>query len=360
MPIQNTLFDTNEFVDEDKLQLKELQQIEAKSKHKAPLTPLEKEVKKFEKLLNDIDLVERETKNNEDEEEAERQQYMTECVPEFKKLAIVKYEFLIKIERIYEQNNFSKNIEKDICGFIMEFAEDLTAYYEPLLLLQQKYYNISLTLLSDKEKKKVDKFKQDLEEGNTNDDNEEPFNGASFFEEAFGDFNDWQQQSGSKKKVANIDDPKFVTSKELYKDLAKALHPDLEQDEKIKLEKVKLMQELSIAKQNNDLYAMLQIQKKAIAFIKVEQQQKYLTLEKLKKFNALLQQKLKEKKHLLQVSILNNYTLDDYGFISKKDGAKKVIKQIKKSLKGIKNNIGLINTKYDLIDFLEMEMYENY
>ncbi len=78
----------------------------------------------------------------------------------------------------------------------------------------------------------------------------------------------------------------------LYRQLAKLLHPDLEQDPVRRLEKETAMKELTVAYGKNDLHAMLKLE---IEWIHREQAEgSRLTDEKLAVFNRVLKEQVEE------------------------------------------------------------------
>ncbi len=79
----------------------------------------------------------------------------------------------------------------------------------------------------------------------------------------------------------------------LYKQLAKAIHPDLEQDPKKKLEKEAMMKKLSIAYENNDLHTILDLE------ISVGRS-KERSDEQLKVYNNTLKAQIQELKMKLR------------------------------------------------------------
>lgn len=78
----------------------------------------------------------------------------------------------------------------------------------------------------------------------------------------------------------------------IYRQLAKAFHPDLEQDEELKLEKEHLMKELTAAYEKNDLHTLLRLE---ISWIqKEENNPDKLSDEKLKIYNEALKEQVQE------------------------------------------------------------------
>lgn len=78
----------------------------------------------------------------------------------------------------------------------------------------------------------------------------------------------------------------------IYRQLAKAFHPDLEQDDGLKLEKEHLMKELTAAYEKNDLHTLLRLE---ISWIqKEENNPDKLSDEKLKIYNEALKEQVQE------------------------------------------------------------------
>jgi hypothetical protein len=78
----------------------------------------------------------------------------------------------------------------------------------------------------------------------------------------------------------------------IYKQLAKIFHPDLEQDEELKLQKEELMKRLTIAYENNDLHTLLSLE---LAWIqKEENNPDQLTDDKLGIYNEVLKEQVFE------------------------------------------------------------------
>jgi hypothetical protein len=78
----------------------------------------------------------------------------------------------------------------------------------------------------------------------------------------------------------------------IYKQLARALHPDLESDDESRRRKVVLMQELTTAYGNNDLHTLLRLELEWIQ--KEENDLDRLTDEKLRIYNEVLREQVQE------------------------------------------------------------------
>ncbi len=78
----------------------------------------------------------------------------------------------------------------------------------------------------------------------------------------------------------------------MYKQLARALHPDLEQDEALKAEKEELMKQLTVAYEAQDLHTLLRIEAQWMA--RNSGNIEALTEEKLAIYNAVLKEQVEE------------------------------------------------------------------
>ena len=78
----------------------------------------------------------------------------------------------------------------------------------------------------------------------------------------------------------------------IYRELARALHPDLEQDEALKPRKTELMQKLTEAYRSNDLHTILQLELEWIAGESDNIER--LTDEKLAVYNKMLQEQVRD------------------------------------------------------------------
>ncbi len=101
-----------------------------------------------------------------------------------------------------------------------------------------------------------------------------------------------KKQSEKEEKEKLMEQARTKNISSIYRQLAKAFHPDLEQDEDLKLEKEHLMKELTVAYENNDLHTMLKLE---ISWIqKEENNPDKLSDEKLKIYNEVLNEQVQE------------------------------------------------------------------
>lgn len=86
----------------------------------------------------------------------------------------------------------------------------------------------------------------------------------------------------------------------IYKQLAKAFHPDLEQDPDKKIDKEKLMKKLTSAYENKDLHTLLQLEMELMS--RSENPQKEQTEEQLKMYNTILKEQIIALEHEIKMS----------------------------------------------------------
>jgi hypothetical protein len=279
-------------------------------------------------------------------------------LPELQKLAVLKLRFLQKAERIFEKGIFNKREQHHFCEFVIEYVEDLGHLNEALAKMAQKYYNLSINLMSDKQRAKLKNQFFEVTDGAINM-NFEDLDEKDFFEETFSNFNMHNRKQHLNNSIQKNKSTDFTTISlnDLYKSLAKILHPDLEQNETIRTIKVGLMQDLSEAKENKDLFAMLRIQHSANAFIKEDVKKSIFTLDKLKAFNKILNEKLNAYKAIVGNGFRKNYhefynNTWNHKIVTVEDKILKKVKQIKKIAKAINNDMDYIKDGDDLLTYV--------
>jgi hypothetical protein len=90
--------------------------------------------------------------------------------------------------------------------------------------------------------------------------NEQAEKDAAFNQQQAKEKSNKQVKVSSEKKTTDVLKQKNISA--IYKQLAKLFHPDLEQDEAKKAQKVLLMQELTAAYESKDLYTLLDLELK--------------------------------------------------------------------------------------------------
>ncbi len=108
------------------------------------------------------------------------------------------------------------------------------------------------------------------------------------------------KQIEKEEKNKQLEEARNKNIKSIYKQLVRALHPDLEQDEVEKVKKEKLMQRLTVAYGNNDLHEMLSLE---MEFINREENNiDQLSMEKLAIYNLVLKEQIQALE--MQIHIL--------------------------------------------------------
>ena len=103
-----------------------------------------------------------------------------------------------------------------------------------------------------------------------------------------------KKQLEREDRMKQVEEARRRSIASIYKQLAKVLHPDLEQDDERRRHKVALMQELTTAYHNNDLHTLLRLELQWIQ--REESNVERLTEEKLAIYNQVLKDQISELK----------------------------------------------------------------
>lgn len=109
-----------------------------------------------------------------------------------------------------------------------------------------------------------------------------------------------KKEKEEERKLKEFQEMQRKGIRSIYKDLARLLHPDLETDLAMKETKMKLMKELTSAYEANDLFTLLQLERK---WGNKSNQKTIYSEEQLKIFNTLLNNQL-ESLHMQQYQII--------------------------------------------------------
>ncbi len=144
-----------------------------------------------------------------------------------------------------------------------------------------------------------------------------------------------QKEEAKKKSISSI-----------YKQLAKILHPDLESDPTLKLQKEEVMKQLTAAYDNNDLHTLLRLE---IEWME-RQENKIATLadEKLMVYNEVLKEQVAELEHsIYELSEHPRYSplfrFADYEYLVRNKSLARKISEIKEITAAVQETI-----KFDL------------
>ena len=256
-------------------------------------TPLEKEMRRFNKLVKELEEQEKENEGQKIEDEKYRQLFFSKVQPLLIELAHTQLMFIEKLEAVFYANKFSKNMERSFVAFAITILQDAAVYLDAAQNKMDNYLNWQLTLFSKTEQTPALQQEEDEETYLNEDDSysrEQPFS---------------RPNDETKKKLADDMEKKSIA--ELYKELAKLIHPDLEQDEAIRYRKEQLMKELTAAKEKEDIHAMLFIKQKADVINKTSSSEKSYSLQLLKLYNNSMKKKLEALRRQLQQKIFHSF-----------------------------------------------------
>jgi hypothetical protein len=253
-------------------------------------TPLEKEMRRFNKLVKELAEQERENNLQKAEDEQYQQLFFKKVHPMLVELAHVQLAFIEKLEEVFNNGKFSKALERSYVALAIPILQDAAHYLDAAKEKMENYVNW-LETLSPKQDHKPIVIQDDDETLPTDED----------------DFNEPGFNSYPKNNQPPSEEVQKKSISELYKELAKLIHPDLEQDESIRHRKEQLMKELTEAKEKEDVHAMLLIQQKANIINKTSGSEKSWSLQLLKMYNSSMKKKLDALKRELQQKIFRGF-----------------------------------------------------
>lgn len=124
----------------------------------------------------------------------------------------------------------------------------------------------------------------------------------------------------------------------VYKQLAKTLHPDLEQDPTLKSKKEKIMKRLTSAYENNDLHELLSIEIDWMGQTEnAGGQEKMQSDEQLKIYNSILKDQITDLELKLEMSHLNPKYISISNYVAQ--GIPDGLFKMKRLIEGIKKDL---------------------
>lgn len=237
--------------------------------------PLEKELTKFQKLLAEIAALETQSQQQKVLDEEYHRLYSAKVQPVLVDVAKAQLVFVEQIESVFNAGKFARNFEARFVDFVIPILEDASIYLADATAKLHNYRVWQTSLL--KKETGVTETRSNNESGENNQD----AHTSTFRNEYKSNNND------------NMEDFAGKSISALYKELAKMIHPDLEQDEDKREEKEQMMKSLVDAKNDEDLYAMLLMRKQAMLLNNTAATtSNVFSLQDLKSYNTLLKQKL--------------------------------------------------------------------
>ena len=306
--------------------------------------PLEKEMRRFNKLVKELHDQEAENKRQELEDESYQQLFFKKVHPMLIELAHIQLAFITKLEDVFYAHKFSKNLEQSFLAFAIPVLNDAAQYLDAASEKLQNYQNWQQTLMP-----KQTQSPASLAAGD-----EIP-------EEEDDDFV-FEKKFSGRERISQQPLPDDLAKKsitELYKELAKLIHPDLEQDEQRRHSKEQLMKELTAARDKEDVHAMLLIRQKADHINQHTAGPVSHSLHLLKMYNLAMKKKLDLLKRSLQQKIFQSFGSKESFYANGRKAAsveariKSDIIQIKDLQQNLQANTRYINTGADLKELLQ-------
>lgn len=183
-------------------------------------------------------------------------------------------------------DDFTKNLYKELHGVSIDFhAEE--SFEQSKKDLEDEFARNGFDI-------NLDDLKSDMTQ-------EEIFNKFNEMRESFHEkFSNQNKKARPKskkqlekeKKEKEIEEVKNRSIGTIYKQLAKILHPDLELDEDLKIEKQEYMKQLNVAYKNKDIHTLLKLE--MLWINKVENSKGNLTEDMLKIYIEVLKEQVKQ------------------------------------------------------------------
>ena len=315
-------------------------------------SPLEKEIRRFNKLIKELHEYEEEQQKKVVEKEQYDKLFITEIIPHLRDLADLQFLFVRHIEDIFYESNPGKKTEKLFVSFVIDVLEQAAMYKDEARELLNTYADREVNMLSKAERKRFEKWEQAQNEAENFDSFSEENFEQEGEEERFERFSNKKHQQNFVPKEPKVETP--VSINELYKELVKIIHPDKEQVAALKEIKNRMMVELNAAKDKADLFTMLRIKQRALKFTTAKTDESNYSLEQLKAYNKVLKQKLELFRGKLERDILGSMFMQN-GYIKMKpqqttatEKLAKELHKLKKVKKDINYNIKIIRTAEDV------------
>lgn len=314
-------------------------------------TLLEKEIKKFNHYIESIYEYEQEAKRIAFEKAQLDTLVRQKIVPQLVAIAQSKVKLVQHAQNIItQQRKIPKAIHENFIVFAIAMLSDTVNYSEAARNLYNEFVTQQAQLLSTKQQKVKEKNKQKQQHNSTqyaNNENETVENETIHDNTAYYDI------------IKETTAAPNTTIKDLYKTLAKMLHPDMEQDVAKKKQKEALMQQLTAARDAEDLLAMLQLQQQANVLNAVVDTQSFFSIDKLKAFNKVLRHKLLQLKNDVDEHIFGQawrkatHTSKRKKVTTPHDNVNKELKDLKRIKKSLEDDIKNIHD-IDDVEFMLM------
>lgn len=238
--------------------------------------------------------------------------YTAEFYPLSQEVNQSRLQMLLYLDKIYQEASLTKPQQKKLLKIINAVSEQCIGFdsSDQAKTIYDRYHD---TCYDEVREEFFDEMRQDFEEMLGIDLGEDfDFDAVDAVEKFMGKLSEKAEEEEAKrtqrkiKKQAKNKQQESVNPinleshslRDVFRKLAKVLHPDREQDEQERIRKSELMQRANIAYEKKDLLALLELQ------IEIEQADQSdmnnLTEEKLQAYNKLLQSQSDKLKQEIQ------------------------------------------------------------
>jgi len=329
---------------------------------------LSKEQKKFNDLITKIEQEKEVLKTWHQTVEACKDKYFAEFVPVLKKYKDQQMNMILKLDQALTKHQFIKKERKVLSEMILSLIQNVLKELEDpenlktMRDLEIKYQELCAQYRTKAEQRRFEQMEieaealKDLFSSNGSDeasfepDFEQDFNQGFERDKAENFEHKFEEDKKKSKKQIQKEQQETEASravKDIFRKLAKELHPDREQDPIEKDRKHELMQRANEAYEKKDLLGLLGLQ------LEIEQINSAsidsVAEDQLKHYNRVLKEQLEELE--MEVEDLK-YSLQAFGLLvpegsRNKQGAPEVllknldrdIKELKKLIRGMKQDI---------------------
>jgi hypothetical protein len=336
--------------------------VKKQAKTKLVQSPLDKIKKEFAKLLTDIEKLKRESETRDAKLTEIRRRIQSEINPLMAQVLEMRLEMNDLLERQIADKSFSRREKRTLTDLLFYNCDILERVFG------QNMMEVRLKYMTKRERKEFDEIE---EVGQIL---EDLFEEADKQQHAQPDDEDSpKKKRGRKKKMPEpdavephvkkkLDLQRYIRS--LYLQLAKRIHPDLEQDEEKKHQRTTLMQHVTTAYQHLDLYELLKAQKELLDMEESEHLEKSLEaenqeMEQLRQYIKILknQQREIQSDHFTQ-----NFFSPDAALLRKFSGSFQTLekaferekKVFRKEMDKIKEVRSMLGNQNDAREYLEM------
>ena len=318
-------------------------------------TPLSKEQKQFNKLNSQIAKEKEQLLNWQNRISEFKIVFANELTPLQSQHDKLRAQLVYLLDEIYDNKLFTKNERKKMLYIIEEIAQALAGSDEKVKTIYNKRGNNDF----DEEQATMNEMAIDhmksmvSEQFDINLDHIEINDPEDFMREFAKQMQEKleadEAKKATRKKSAKTIEKEAATSKkeqeisqsikEVYRQLAKTLHPDREVDPVERERKTELMQKVNTAYNKNDLLALLQMQ---LEIEQIDQSSiNSISVEKVKHYNAVLKRQLQEVKQEIYF-ICETFNMEfeiDVPMFTAITSPEWIIVQLKKDMQAIKKDI---------------------